>query len=189
MSTQSNSTKDKIDACAIALFVAKGTKGTSIRDIVADVGITEGAFYRHYKSKDSLIQSLFLQPYLALTEQIRTILNQGNNLLDSLFSLTKFMCERIDQEPVLFEYLLLTQHNILNCVPKDADTPFTVLQTFFKPFENDNRYKVTDSTFTTTIYLGMIIQSLISRKYKRSNKTMMEDYQNFKVTLQNLLIK
>ena len=49
------STKERINISAITLFVNKGIKETSIRDIVLEVGLTEGAFYRHYKSKDELV--------------------------------------------------------------------------------------------------------------------------------------
>lgn len=52
-------TKDKIFDAAIDLFAEKGYNGVSIRDIAKAVGITEGAVYRHYASKDEILEAIF----------------------------------------------------------------------------------------------------------------------------------
>src|ERR1700686_4839648 len=52
-------TKGRIEAAALQLFVDKGVSATSIRDIAAAVGFSDGALYRHYASKDELVWSLF----------------------------------------------------------------------------------------------------------------------------------
>lgn len=36
------------------LFLLKGYKEVSLKDIVEKVGLTKGAFYHHFKSKDQL---------------------------------------------------------------------------------------------------------------------------------------
>ena len=52
-------TKEKIFDAAIDLFSEKGYEAVSIRDIARAVGITEGAIYRHYASKDAILESIF----------------------------------------------------------------------------------------------------------------------------------
>ena len=49
------STKQKILMCAVDLFAKKGYTETSIRDIVAVVGINPGSLYNHFASKDELL--------------------------------------------------------------------------------------------------------------------------------------
>lgn len=44
---------------ALKLFSEKGIKETTIRDIARAVGITEGAIYRHFHSKDQIVYELF----------------------------------------------------------------------------------------------------------------------------------
>ena len=53
------STKEKILAVAIDLFAENGYKETSLREIAHDVGITEGAVYKHYQSKESILLAIF----------------------------------------------------------------------------------------------------------------------------------
>ncbi|MFQ5675842.1 MAG: helix-turn-helix domain-containing protein, partial [bacterium] len=44
---------DVIDA-ALALFMRKGIKATTTRDIALRAGISEGTIYRHFHSKEDL---------------------------------------------------------------------------------------------------------------------------------------
>ena len=44
---------------ALKLFSEKGIKETTIRDIAKSVGITEGAIYRHFSSKEEIVYELF----------------------------------------------------------------------------------------------------------------------------------
>lgn len=52
-------TKEKIFDAAIDLFAERGYDGVSIRDIARAVGLTEGAVYRHYASKEEILNSIF----------------------------------------------------------------------------------------------------------------------------------
>jgi AcrR family transcriptional regulator len=53
------STKEKIFDAAVDLFAENGYDGVSIRDIARCVGITESAVYRHYSSKDRILEAIF----------------------------------------------------------------------------------------------------------------------------------
>ena len=49
----------RIMRAAIKLFVAKGIEATTTKDIAKTSGVSEGALYRHFKSKDELAYHLF----------------------------------------------------------------------------------------------------------------------------------
>jgi AcrR family transcriptional regulator len=51
-------TRQKILSAAIELFAAQGYDGTSVRRIAEDVGITESAVYRHYASKEAILEAI-----------------------------------------------------------------------------------------------------------------------------------
>jgi len=44
---------------ARTLISRSGVKATSMRDLAREVGVTEGALYRHFKSKDEIVSELF----------------------------------------------------------------------------------------------------------------------------------
>lgn len=48
-------TKDKILKSAFELFLERGLTDVSIDDVMSEVGVTKGAFYYHFKSKEVLL--------------------------------------------------------------------------------------------------------------------------------------
>ena len=48
-------TKAKIETSALKLFAERGVDQTTTRDIAAGAGISEGAIYRHFESKDAMV--------------------------------------------------------------------------------------------------------------------------------------
>ena len=56
--TQERSTLDKIHTAAIREFLAKGFQAASLRNIVKTAGVTTGAFYGYYSSKEELFEAL-----------------------------------------------------------------------------------------------------------------------------------
>lgn len=53
-------TRDKILTAARKAFDRNGLEGLSLRDIAAKVGITPMAIYRHFESKEALVDALVL---------------------------------------------------------------------------------------------------------------------------------
>jgi AcrR family transcriptional regulator len=52
------STKERIIKESIRLFLKKGYRGTSVKDITDGARISKGAFYWHFKSKDELLENI-----------------------------------------------------------------------------------------------------------------------------------
>jgi AcrR family transcriptional regulator len=52
-------TKDRIFDAAVDLFADRGYDGVSVRDIARAVGLTEGAVYKHYASKEDILNAIF----------------------------------------------------------------------------------------------------------------------------------
>jgi AcrR family transcriptional regulator len=55
-------TQEKIIDAAIDLFAQKGYNNISIRNIAAAVGIKESSIYKHYTSKDQILQKIIQYP-------------------------------------------------------------------------------------------------------------------------------
>lgn len=52
-------TKERVFETAVDLFSKNGYSGTSIRDITKIVGIRESSLYKHFKSKEEILISIF----------------------------------------------------------------------------------------------------------------------------------
>ena len=58
MQQRSEETRSRIIASAIKLFSTHGYNTASVGDVCADAGISKGAFYHHFKSKQELFLAL-----------------------------------------------------------------------------------------------------------------------------------
>jgi AcrR family transcriptional regulator len=65
---RSQLTRQRIYDTAVSLFLKKGYDKVSIDEICEKVGLTKGAFYSHFKSKDQIV----IERMLAVDEHYRT---------------------------------------------------------------------------------------------------------------------
>lgn len=112
-------TRTRIEAAALRLFATRGVDATSVRDIAEAVGVSEGALYRHFASKEELARALFLSRYAELAAAIGAIAAADAAFSDKIARLVAHACALFDTEPELFAYLLIHQHEHLAHVPDD----------------------------------------------------------------------
>ena len=58
MEERTTATLEKIQEAALAEFLDKGFQATSLRQIVKNAGVTTGAFYGYFSSKEALFNAL-----------------------------------------------------------------------------------------------------------------------------------
>ena len=58
MGIKEKNTKEKILEEALKLFAQSGYMGTSMNDIASKLGVTKAALYKHYKSKQEILDSI-----------------------------------------------------------------------------------------------------------------------------------
>ena len=66
-----SSTLDRIHAAARDEFLAKGYQAASLRNIVKTAGVTTGALYGYYDSKEALFAALVDEPYRHVLDTYR----------------------------------------------------------------------------------------------------------------------
>jgi TetR/AcrR family transcriptional regulator, cholesterol catabolism regulator len=70
----------RIAAAAIELFFTRGSAATTVRDITAACGLTPGALYNHFASKDQLLYVLVRDVHLQTDEQFAAVVaGAGDN--------------------------------------------------------------------------------------------------------------
>jgi AcrR family transcriptional regulator len=67
---RSGATTEQLVAAARELFAKKGFAGTSIEDIVRAAGVTRGALYHHFQSKEELFDAVFVREEMALSKRV-----------------------------------------------------------------------------------------------------------------------
>ncbi|WP_121612379.1 TetR/AcrR family transcriptional regulator [Mesobacillus foraminis] len=94
---QKELTKKKIFEASLSLFIEKGYENVSIEQIVASLGLTKGAFYHHFVSKDAIIIEFYHTIIQELTEEllfkVRDLREQESLIiLESIFHQISLFC-------------------------------------------------------------------------------------------------
>jgi AcrR family transcriptional regulator len=109
--------RDKILTEAIALFLSEGIEGFSMRKLGARVGVTAAALYRHFKSKEDLLNQIMLGGVGSFDDYLRPALQAGTTeerLRRGAEAFLRFGLEQPAQYEVFFlrrEYSELLQLN------------------------------------------------------------------------------
>ena len=108
-----NSTKNRILDEALILFAEHGYKGTNLRDLAAQLGLSKSALYKHYTSKEDIWNCLLdrMEAYYAQRFGSESNLPPQPKSCDELFSLTMQMLRFTVNDPkiILTRKLLLTE--------------------------------------------------------------------------------
>ena len=92
--------KDKIVQVAFNLFLQKGYRDVSLREIVDEVGLTKGAFYHYFKGKEQLFTEVVDHYFLSLSDYIYDQLPKTHlkAFMTGYLELLTGQIERISQE-------------------------------------------------------------------------------------------
>jgi AcrR family transcriptional regulator len=159
-------TKEKIKQTALRLFVAKGITETTIRDLAAAAGIAEGSLYRHYESKDQLAWELFSENFTAFARELDELQAKYRTTKEKLQAMIQRFCEFFDQDPVLFSYLLLAQHEQFKKVTREMPSPVRVLRLVLGEGMAQGEIPVRDPNLATAMVMGLVLQVATFKIYE-----------------------
>jgi AcrR family transcriptional regulator len=151
-------TRNRIKQAALELFVAKGVLGTSVRDIASLAEIAEGGLYRHYASKEDLAWKLFSENYASLAKELSDLAKAKGDLASRLGAMIHRFCQFFDEEPLLFRFLLLTQHQELPKLKSKTQSPVQVLHRLITDAKKNGEVDAPDVDLLTAQLLGLILQ-------------------------------
>ncbi len=108
MQKRSENTRARLLDCALKEFAERGYDATSVDDICAAAGVSKGAFYHHFESKQALFLSL-LNTWLRSIDQGLDGLRQ-ETVPETLVAMTdllpRILQEASDQLPMFLEFWL-----------------------------------------------------------------------------------
>lgn len=107
------STKEKILDAALVSFAENGYKGTNLRDLAADMGLSKSALYRHYESKEDIWNAVFdrMEAYYVSRFGSPEKMPPTPKSCDELFTMTMSMLDFTlhDKKVILTRRLLLKE--------------------------------------------------------------------------------
>src|ERR1700757_1385398 len=159
--------KTKRERAAVDLFAANGFDGVSIAEIAAKAGVSQGALYRHYPSKEELAWVLFSTAYLHTGEELDRIRTGGAEFEAAVTAMIAHFCTLYDEDPALFRFMLITQHGFLPRIPSGSRTPVDAVADLVSDAVAKNRLKTIDPALGAAVIMGVILQSATFHIYGR----------------------
>lgn len=92
-------TRTQLLATAKRLFVERGFGATSLRDIAAEAGYTQGAFYSNFASKEDLFVALMRERSRTQVTDIARTLSDPSASADDILAALETWARKLDAEP------------------------------------------------------------------------------------------
>src|SRR5436190_13625236 len=162
---RSSGAKQRVERAATELFAAKGIDGVSIAEIAAAAGVSQGALYRHYASKEELAWTLFSTAYLRTGAELDAIRASHAWLDPRIAAMVAHFCALYDSDPALFRFMLIAQHGLLPRIRPEQRTPVgTVADTVADAVRSGEIAPVNPQAATAAI-VGIVLQTALFHIY------------------------
>ncbi len=155
-------TKELIERAALKLFVANGVAATSIKDIAREAGVSQGAMYNHYASKDELAWLLFSDNFFEIGADLRRIAREHSDIGSKFRSITAYIFERYDSDPLLISYCFLVRHMHLTQMRTRLGNPILVIRTIIEAEIRRKNVPPQNLDAAAALVTGAIIQMIDS---------------------------
>lgn len=106
------SKKPAIEQAAMELFASQGYAATTIKDIARMSGVTEGALYRHYTSKEEMAATLFERELGNIVIKLLTSLDMGKTPAQKLKAVIETLYTFYEETPWPLLFVLLNFQNL-----------------------------------------------------------------------------
>lgn len=160
-------TRDRIEQAAVQLFVAKGVTETTIRDIARAVGLSEGALYRHFESKDDLVWKAFERHYVDFGATLQALAESEPTARGKIAAMIRGFCRAHDDNPTLFKFLLFVQHGQLAKVEPGTPTPVDVMRSVLDHAIASREIPAQRPDLATALVFGVVLQPVTFAAYGR----------------------
>lgn len=161
-------TPDRIRREAMRLFVAHGIDAVSLRDIADAAGIKAPSLYAHFRSRDDLIASMFQTGYAAYGRRLAEAAATPGPFRQRLEAMVRLICRLHQEDTLLFNFLLLTQHDTLRDLPvAAADNPVEIICQQIVQAMQARQIPAGDPALIAAALIGIIVQPATFHLYGR----------------------
>jgi len=148
--------RERVIAAAIELFARDGYFQTSLPDIQQQAGVSIGAIYRNFASKDELAATVYDLVLDAIGELFRVNLDGRDDFLERFRGLLSDLFRLTEERPELIEYALYVKHREISqeIGPVCSSEPFVYLQARVADAMRRKQLRSGDVVVTTATLMG-----------------------------------
>jgi AcrR family transcriptional regulator len=164
---RSTDVRAKVERAALALFAAKGVDGVSIAEIAQMAGVSQGALYRHYPSKEEMAWTLFSAAYLHTGAELDAIRARHSGFKARIAGMVEHFCKLYDSDPALFRFMLIAQHDLLPRIDPEQRTPVDAVADAVGEAVATGEIAPVDKQAAAAAIMGIVLQTAVFHIYGR----------------------
>jgi TetR/AcrR family transcriptional regulator, fatty acid metabolism regulator protein len=92
---------------AVRVFARQGFHTCRVSDIADEAGVAYGLVYHYFRSKDEILDTLFLERWNVLLEQIREVDREPGPARDKLYAIVSFIVDSYSHDPDLMKVIIV----------------------------------------------------------------------------------
>jgi TetR/AcrR family transcriptional regulator, fatty acid metabolism regulator protein len=92
---------------AVRVFARQGFNGCRVSDIADEAGVAYGLVYHYFRSKDEVLDTLFLERWDVMLQVIRDLDAQDVAPRDKLYAITSFIVDSYRHDPELMKVIIV----------------------------------------------------------------------------------
>ena len=165
--TRTRNAKPKIERAALELFISPGIDAATTRQIAERAGVSEGALYRHYKGKDELAESLFMDIHRRMSTLLIEAALGASDLKGRVSALVNAYCTLADEDWLFCCYHVLNLNRFLPQDIKRDDDPVSLTEAMIADLIENERIPQGDAPLLAAMSLGVITQTAQNKAYNR----------------------
>ena len=92
---------------AVRVFARRGFNGCRVSDIADEAKVAYGLVYHYFRSKDEVLDTLFLERWNVMLEVIRELDEQDIAAREKLYAITSFIVDSYRHDPELMKVIIV----------------------------------------------------------------------------------
>jgi TetR/AcrR family transcriptional regulator, fatty acid metabolism regulator protein len=92
---------------AVRVFARQGFHGTRVSDIADEAGVAYGLVYHYFRSKDDVLNTLFMDRWAILLHAIREVDAQRTTVREKLHAIASFIVDSYRHDPELMKVIIV----------------------------------------------------------------------------------
>lgn len=167
MRTSGEETKTRIERAAITVFSKSGINGASIKEIAKTAGVSQGAMYNHYTSKEQLAWDLFSRSWAEIGTELRLRVREGSTLRQKLHAGIQYVFGLYEQDPELVTFVYFSRHDNLRRVRANVPNPYIIFRLIIAEAMKRGEIPRRNPEVMTAMTAGILIQMIDSKALGR----------------------
>jgi AcrR family transcriptional regulator len=153
--------KKRISNSALSLFIKKGIKGTTTREIAQKARVAEGTIYKHFKSKNDLALELFVNCMDLFTNRLRESISSYVDPKDKLRALIKAFFDFAKKKPKAYSYIMIGHYTELSKIPIEKLKPKDILTEVIQEGIEKGEFRRINKDIGAALIIGMIVRTIL----------------------------